>query len=134
MSMDHTYQSPAVGPYLSKSMCAHPVQSPTLSDANNRKDSEVTAVTAGLQVSSTNGLSMICIYPQVWVVSHPKACAYTPCPTFSERNINSTQQNREMTVVHTCPLQDVYGPYLPVPGCGSLVLQSMCAHPLSNLE
>ena len=40
---------------------------------------------------------------------------------------------REMTAVHACPLQNVCGPYLPLPGCGSLVIPKYeCTPPVQS--
>ena len=119
---------PSCGSLFIKKYVCTPSPESNLSDAKNQKDSEMTAVAAGLQESSTNCPATICTYPQVWVLSHCKACAHTPCPTLSKINIDSIQQKKEMSAVHTCSLQDVYGPYLPVPGCGSFSHQKACAY------
>ena len=46
-------------------------------------------------------------------------CICNYWPILSEKTFSSY---RELKAVHACPLQNVCGPYLPLSGCGSLVI------------
>ena len=99
---------------------------PTLSERNNQENREI------------DSHRCVCW----WYVPVPGCgslviqnyASTTPVQPWVKEALIAFSSYREMKAVHACPLQNVCGPYLPVPGCGSLVISKYECTPLSNLE